>query len=121
MWVTFIKWREQNEVDTVCETYKFDEIGEVQKYYPHNYHGVDREGRPIYIERNGMVEIEGLFKVTTEDRMIRHYIESYETLINLRFPVCSVLSGKRIDHGINILDMKGGSMKMFNSKVRALV
>ena len=39
---------------------------EVQKVYPHNYHKVDKKGRPIYIERNGMLNIDALFKVTTE-------------------------------------------------------
>jgi hypothetical protein len=46
----------------------------VQEVYPHNYHKTDKKGRPIYIERLGLMKIDELFKVTTEERLVKHYI-----------------------------------------------
>ena len=74
MWTNFINWRREAEVDTIIDTYKFDERKAVQEVYPHGYHGVDNLGRPIYIERFGVLNVPRLFEITTEERMIRHYI-----------------------------------------------
>jgi hypothetical protein len=69
----------------------------VLKVYPHNYHKIDKLGRPIYIDRNGQLKIDELFKITTEERVVKHYIQSYELLVKLRFPACSAIAGKKIE------------------------
>jgi len=74
MFDNFIKWRVDNDVDNVLLSFNFEEAPDVQRYYPHGYHKVDKKGRPIYIERNGLLNIDELFKVTDEGRMVRHYI-----------------------------------------------
>ena len=58
----------------MIETFKFDERAEVQKVYPHGYHGTDKLGRPVYIERFGVLDVPALFRITTQERMVRHYI-----------------------------------------------
>lgn len=103
------------------QNFNFEEYPEVMRYYPHGYHKVDKKGRPIYIERNGLLNIDELFKITSEERMLRHYIQSYESLIKLKFPACSAEKGERVETGLNILDLKDGSMKLFSGKVRALI
>ena len=50
------------------------EIDLVRKYLPHGYCGIDKLGRPIYIERMGLLQMDELFTHTTEERMIRYYI-----------------------------------------------
>ena len=89
--------------------------------YPHFYHKTDKKGRPIYIERLGQLKIDEVFKITTEERLIKHYIQSYEILMRLRFPACSAIAGQRIEQGLNILDLTGGSMKILSKKVYALI
>lgn len=89
--------------------------------YPHFYHKIDKRGRPIYIERVGLLKIDELFKITNEERLIKHYIQSYETLMRLRFPACSAIAGQRIEQGLNVLDLTGGSMKILSKKVYALI
>lgn len=42
-------------------------------------------------------------------------------LMNLRFPACSVVKGVRVEQGLNILDLNGGSMKILSKKVYALI
>lgn len=89
--------------------------------YPHFYHKTDKKGRPIYIERLGLLKIDEVFRITTEERLIKHYIYSYEMLMRLRFPACSAIAGQRIEQGLNILDLNGGSMKILSKKVYALI
>jgi len=67
------------------------------------------------------LKVDVLFKITTEERLVTHYIHSYEQLVRLRFPACSAAFGQRIEQGLNIMDLKDASMKLFSSKVRALV
>jgi len=56
------------------DTYDFPEKAQVQEVYPHGYHMTDKLGRPIYIECIGLMDVTKLFEITTEERMVRHYI-----------------------------------------------
>mmetsp|Transcript_90096 Transcript_90096/g.124375 ORF Transcript_90096/g.124375 Transcript_90096/m.124375 type:complete len:100 (-) Transcript_90096:580-879(-) len=85
----YIKWRKEELVDDVENNFKFDEYDQVQVFYPHGYHKVDKQGRPIYIERIGQLNVTELFKITTEERMVRHYIQEYERLMCHKFPACT--------------------------------
>lgn len=85
----YLKWRKDELVDEVETNFKFDEYDQVQVHYPHGYHKVDKQGRPIYIERIGLLNMTELFKVTTEERIVRHYIKEYERLMIHKFPACT--------------------------------
>jgi hypothetical protein len=34
----------------------------------------DKQGRPIYIECIGLMDVTKLFEITTDERMVRHYV-----------------------------------------------
>lgn len=96
MFENFINWRKEENIDTIIEDFEFPERHQVQQMYQHGYHGTDKLGRPIYIERIGLLDVPALFKITTEERMIRHFIQEYEILMKLRYPACSATAGKKI-------------------------
>jgi len=50
----------------------------------------------VYIERFGLLDVPALFALTTEERMIRHYVQEYEIMMKLRFPACSAVKGEKI-------------------------
>jgi len=121
MFTNYINWRKEQDVDEILDTFDFTEMDAVREVYPHGYHGVDKHGRPVYIERLGVLNVTRLFEISTPERMVRHYMQSYEVLMKLRFPACSAVAGKRIEQGLTILDMTGGGVSTVNKQVLGLV
>ena len=97
MWDNFIQWRQKNEIDTILSRWNFEEQPAVAKIYPQFYHGVDKKGRPIYIEQLGQLDVPTLWKATTEERMFQNYFYTFEKLANFRYPCVSAVKGHRID------------------------
>ena len=120
MWQNFINWRNEQGVDDIIETYNYSERAVVEEVYPHGYHGVDKQGRPVYIERFGLLDVPRLFERTTEERIVRHYIQEYELLMKHKFPACSAAKGERVVQGLTIFDMTHGSVSTANSQTYGL-
>ncbi|CAG9332436.1 unnamed protein product [Blepharisma stoltei] len=120
MFQNYLKWREEFQVDQIM-SYEFPELEQVKTCYPHGFHKTDSHGRPIYIERIGALDLKRLFEITTEDRMLRYFVKSYETMLSITIPACAVAAGHPVEQSLTILDLGGSSMKLMSKKVYKFV
>lgn len=85
----------------------FPEEAQIKKYYPMAFHGVDKKGRPLYIERPGLIDMPRLLQITTPERLLQYVSTGCELQIRRRLPACSLLRGEVVDKSLNIMDLDG--------------
>ncbi|CAM0958414.1 unnamed protein product [Alopecurus aequalis] len=120
MFLNMLKWRQDCAVDAIAKDFKFEEYDALKRCYPHGFHGVDKFGRPLYIERIGSVDINKLMQVTSIDRYIKYHISEQEKTLSLRYPACSLSAKKHISSTTAILDVKGLGMNNFSKAAREM-
>jgi len=107
------EWRKEFRVDEIVKSFDFKEKAEVDKYYPQYYHKMDKDGRPIYIESLGKLDIKALYAVTTQERLLQRLVWEYEKFLNERLPACSRAVGRPVETSCTILDLQGVGLSNF--------
>lgn len=93
--------------------YPYPEQSEVNKYYPQFYHRTDRDGRPIYIEQLGKLDMNKIAALTTQDRQLHHLVHEYEKFLKDRLPACSAQKGVLVETSCTILDLHNAGISTF--------
>ena len=72
-----------------------------------------QEGRPIYIERLGLLDIKALYAITTQERQLKRLVYEYERVLRERLPACSKAIGHPVETSCTILDLSNVSLSNF--------
>ncbi|KAG2437256.1 hypothetical protein HXX76_005919 [Chlamydomonas incerta] len=107
MWVNHIAWCADLDIDHLLQNFEFPERDEILKYFPQGYHKLDKQGRPVYVQLIGGLNIAQLKKVADEDRLFMFHLFEYERVCKVVLPFCSRLAGRQIETTFNIMDVKG--------------
>ncbi|THV00550.1 hypothetical protein K435DRAFT_656941 [Dendrothele bispora CBS 962.96] len=107
------QWRKDFGVEEIVKSFDYKEKAEVDKYYPQFYHKTDKDGRPIYIERFGQLDINKLYQCTTQERQLQRLVWEYEKSISTRLPACSASAGHPVETFCTILDLRGVTLRSF--------
>ncbi|KAI5778679.1 putative phosphatidylinositol transporter [Geopyxis carbonaria] len=100
-------WRTEFKVEDICKDFVYVEKPKVLEYYPQYYHKTDKDGRPVYFEQLGKIDLAQMYKITTEERMLQNLVLEYERLSDPRLPACSRKAGKLLETCCTIMDLKG--------------
>ncbi|KAK4445021.1 CRAL-TRIO domain-containing protein [Podospora aff. communis PSN243] len=112
MFVDCEKWRKETNLDDTVPTWEYPEKEQMFKFYPQYYHKTDKDGRPVYIEKLGGIDLVQMTKITSEERMLTNLAVEYERLSDPRLPACSRKAGYLLETCCTITDLKGvGLMK----------
>lgn len=117
----YLKWRLSFRLKEVCEVVRFPWIQELRRVYPHGYHGVDRIGRPIYIERVGKSDMTAALKIAPLDHLLAYWVQQYEYSRRVVMPACSVAAGRRVEQGVSVVDLSGMKMSHCGSRCRKVM
>eukprot|EP00898_Chlorokybus_atmophyticus_P003636 jgi/Chlat1/4273/Chrsp29S00323 len=121
MYLDMLAWRKAFGADTIRQDFSFPELPRVKEVYQHAHHKIDKQGRPLYIERVGVLDTDKLLELTTIERLLKYHVREWENLVNHKFPACSKKAGKYIGQSLTIIDLKGLSIRQFNTKTKSFV
>ncbi|KAK6062508.1 Sec14 cytosolic factor [Seiridium cupressi] len=107
MFVDTEKWRADTKLDETVPTWEYPEKEALFKYYPQYYHKTDKDGRPVYIEQMGGIDLTAMYKITTAERMLTNLAVEYERLADPRLPAASRKAGQLLETCCTIMDLKG--------------
>ena len=74
-----------------------------------------QDGRPVYIEQLGKIDLNAMYKITTGDRMLQNLVVEYEKLTDPRLPACSRKAGSLLETCCSIMDLKGVGLSKVSS------
>lgn len=93
--------------------FDYPEAAKVDQYYPQYYHKTDNDGRPVYIEQLGKLDINALYKITTQERQLKHLVSEYEQFLSVYLPACSAEKNKLVETSCTILDLHNAGISTF--------
>ena len=93
----YVDWYEEEQIHDLYETWEFPEERAIKQALPHGLHQCDKQGRPIFIRRVGIVDFDAFFRAATSERIVRHITWQNEEYRHFIYPAMSRVMGRHIE------------------------
>lgn len=103
-----MKWRAEVGADTVLDK-PAPKAALMKQLVPHAFLGTDKEGRPLYVERTGQIDVPRLLNLMNPSELELNHTAGYEHQLR-RCRQNSVREGRLISDCCSIMDLNGLSM-----------
>ncbi|WAQ97346.1 S14L1-like protein [Mya arenaria] len=119
MLVHSLAWRKLHNIDHLLHTYTPPDV--LTKYYTGGWHFSDKDGRPLYVLRLGLMDVKGLMKAVGEENLLKHVLWVNEEGLR-RASEATKARGHPVSACTCIVDLEGLSMRhLWRPGIRALL
>jgi len=73
MFTEYMEYRKTHGIDTIIQDFHFDKEAELSTHYPRGYCGVDKIGRPVYIEVAGRLNPGEIWKIVDQEVFVKTF------------------------------------------------
>ena len=116
MMTDFSRWRVDENIDVLLDTWEWPDLAYFKTIYPHGAHKMDKEGRPIQIERPGVSDLDAIFRDVAPEGLIRNLSWQCEWFIYHIYPACSIAYGRPVESTCQIFDLTDGNVRKMASR-----
>jgi len=104
----YLAWRKANNIDSILDKTDFPSLATIRTVIPYAYHGFDKEGRMIYIEKSGQIATAALADeaLCPPDHLLHSHIYGVELMQKTMYDN-ALKTGKRANGITTILDLDG--------------
>ncbi|TPX35943.1 hypothetical protein SmJEL517_g01702 [Synchytrium microbalum] len=85
------------------------------------FHKLDKDGQPVFIERMGLYDVQGMIKYCTAESIVDIHIRNAEFLTRVLMKECSDRAGRNIEKHTVIFDFEGTGFHQFDMRGLALL
>ena len=122
MWAKFMTYRNENNIDSILQNFdKHPKWEQALECYSRGWYGVDKIGRPIYVDRIGAIKVDKLLEAVGEEWIARSFYYVYEYMMKVRFLSCSAVFDRQIHMAVNVFDLSGFGMHLWNRQTMRLL
>ena len=102
-------WQQQPAVGNALEADSFitGGRGSSMPTTPFSNPSLHLQGRPIYIQHLGQINVKKIMELTTDERSLRFHVQEYERCARYIMPACSKAANRHIEQTFAIIDVKG--------------
>ncbi|OQR82584.1 hypothetical protein ACHHYP_15755 [Achlya hypogyna] len=114
-----IAWRQEMDIPSLVAgpALPSEKLEAIRHFNPQGFHGQDKDGRLVYIERTGYLDIEALLKVATPDDVLRAHVQKCEYKLNVLLPRQVAAAGTTAAKIVLIYDLENVGFNTFKTDV----
>jgi len=117
-----IEWRRVNNVnELLIRPMAQSKMDAIRRHRPSSYVGFDKQGRPVFVDRPGVINLDKIWEAgCTDDDIWKLHVSEMEYMGRIVLKEASERTNHTVDSVTIIMDMSGLSMKHFTKQSREL-